>query len=117
MPAVLTASTTVDCGHGGKIGVAGSPVLSVQSAGVLLKTGIETKLVGVPPCGIVPPPASNLKCSSVTAVTGTFALKLTVQSQPVVLMSLTGTTNGNLLGVTPQPLLKAIGAQTKLTAV
>ena len=117
MPAVLTATATVDCGHGGKVSVVGSPKFSVQSAGVLLKTGIEMKSVGVPPCGIPIPPSGNVKCTAVVAVTTTPALKLTVQSQPVVLMPLTGTTNGAVGGLTPQLKLNATGAQTKLTAV
>lgn len=116
MGAVLTTSATVDCGHGGVVSVTGSGKLSVLSAGVLQKAGIELKPVGVPPCGIPIPPASNVKCTSVKTLTATLALKLTVQSQPVVLMPLAGVTNGTVGGA-PQAFLKATGAQTKLTAV
>jgi hypothetical protein len=111
MPGVLTTASPVLCGHGpgqvetastAKLRVAGSPVLVLDS------------VLGKP----VPPGCTaDTPCSSVlTVVTGT-AVKLTTAGAPVVLDTLTGTTNGAVSGTTPQPLLSATAEQTKLTAV
>jgi hypothetical protein len=115
----LTTSATVTCGHGGTIVTSGSAKFTVQSAGALLQAGIAPKSVGLPPCGTPVPPMANKKCLSATVVDpGSLASKLTVQALPVVIMPLTGTTDG-VVGGTPQKLLSAIAAtvQAKLTTL
>jgi hypothetical protein len=121
MSAVVTASSTVTCGHitpvlPGTVSTVGSPKLTVGGSPVLIASGIEGK--AVTSCGITPSSTSTkcLTVKSVSVAPASVATKLTVGGKPVVLAGLQGTTDGKLLGVTPQPLLGATVAQTLLTA-
>lgn len=117
MPAVVTQASTVSCGHGGIVQTVGSPKLTVGGSPVLVDTGIIGKPIPAPPapksCSIVPPPNSNVPCTSVLAVNPpSLATKLVVGARPVVLASLSGTTNGSV-----PTLLTAVVTQTLLTTV
>jgi hypothetical protein len=122
MPNLLTASASVDCGHGGaitpkddpqvKLTVSGAKVLT---AAALLGQPVSTCLTQLTP----PPPATPvsspcLQCMTIDSATST---KLTVHGVPVLLAPLHGTTNGMVSSETPQTKLKATGVQSKLTAV
>src|SRR5216683_2425927 len=119
MSAVLTTNSTVLCGptpvHGGAVVVKGSSKLTVSSAGVLLKDGINMQSISlIQPCKIVDTNTGNKHCSTVQAVTTTLATKLNVTGKPVVLMPLTGGTDGTI-GGTLQTALTATANQAKLT--
>jgi hypothetical protein len=125
MPAVVTVSSKVLCGpltpagHGGTVATVGSSKLTVGGSPVLVAAGIvgamnvagcTTPLVtGTPP---------SKPCTSVLTVipSPSLATKLFVGGVPVVLASLTGTTDGVISG-TPQALLTAIVTQTLLTTL
>ncbi|AIE86497.1 hypothetical protein [Fimbriimonas ginsengisoli] len=96
MPYVLTVNSTVQCAHGAKIALTSDAKLSVGGAKVLLLAGIQGATVNG--CtNPTDPNTSSLTCATVATATGT-ATKLTVGGKPVVLDSLSGTTNG-----TPPP--------------
>ena len=122
MAAVLTTSSTVLCGpvppHLGAVVVKGNPKLTVSSAGVLLEDGIKGQSISAAQkCQIVDNTNSgNKHCTSVMAVTTTLATKLKVATKPVVLMPLSGGTDGTL-GGTLQTALAATANQAKLTAI
>jgi|SoiMethySBSTD1v2_1073268.scaffolds.fasta_scaffold635310_2 hypothetical protein len=97
MANVLTAQAVIGCGHGGTVEVVASrSTLSAGGAAVL----VEGDLTGatVEGCPLVPPPATNKKCSSVLSVTGGSAARLSVGGTPALLDSVTGTTDGNPAG-------------------
>lgn len=117
MPFVLTASSTVLCGvltpvptHGGTVTVMPSPKLLVQGSGVLVETSLTGVATGT--CTNVPPPQTKKPCTGVTAIITGRSLKLTVGGSPVLLDTLTGTTDG-----VPPGTLAVTANQTKLTAV
>jgi len=115
MSNVLTAASTVLCGHAGNVSVQPTPKLMIGGNAALLKTGINGKSVG----GCTTETDANKKdkqCSTVTAVTAGEAKKLTVQGQGVMLDTLEGGTDGLKTGK-PQKALSATAAQTKLTAI
>lgn len=123
MPNVLTASALVDCGHGGAIAPKDDPQvkLTVSGAKVLTATALESQPVSACSTKIAPPPPALpitatpcLQCMSINPPPST---KLTVHGVPVLLAPLTGTTNGMLASITPQPMLKATGVQVKLSAI
>src|SRR5258707_10067666 len=103
MTAVLTAQSTVQCKHFGTVLVQGSTKLTVSSAGVLLEDGIVQPLVPLS-CTIPIPPQANVKCMNVHQVLPpSLATTLTVGGKPVALATLTGTTDGTLACIHPQP--------------
>ncbi len=117
MPAVVTQGTTVSCGHGGIVQTVGSPKLTVGGSPVLVDTGIIGEPIPAAPapgsCSIMPPPNSNVPCTTVLSVNpASLATKLVVSARPVVLASLSGTTNGSA-----PTFLTAVVTQTLLTTV
>ncbi len=96
MAVVLTVNDTVTCDHGGKVSTLSTAKLTVKNAKVLTKDGVMGKSVaGPPPCPIADAPAvPTKKCQNVLTVAGTFATKLTVGSQPVMIDPIVGTTDG-----------------------
>lgn len=120
MAAVLTENSNVTCGHTGSASTSGVSKLTVNGHPVLLESGIANKTVN----NCVTPTASDSSmrptdkpCTLVSSVTGGAAAKLKVKGQPVMLDTLAGSTDGMVGGVTPQNLLSATAAQTKLTAI
>jgi len=125
MPYVLTTSSSVQCGHSGKVAVESLAKLQVNSSPILLKGSIE----GKPITGCKTPSTSdtsgltNQQCDQVSSVPpgpGVIlgeATKLKVGGQPVMLDTLTGKTNGMVGKVTPQPLLSAMANQSKLMTI
>ncbi len=115
MPFVLTTAGSVRCPDpvAGTVNLVSAAKLSVAGQPVLLAADVVSQpLVG---CGVVDNPAQGIKhCTSVVAVTGGISTKLVVGGRPVLLDTLTGTTDG-----TPPPLGKPLGlaaaGQTKLT--
>lgn len=119
MPGVLTTGSNVICGHGGTVATSGVSKLKVSGNPVLLKTGIMGQSVSgcKTPTVVPPPPPPSSPCHTVASVISGEATKLKVSGSPVMLETLTGTTDGIVAGVTPQLLLSATAGQTKLTAV
>lgn len=123
MPNVLTTTSTVGCGHlppppgSGIVQVQSTAKLRVAGAPVLLLDSIANKPLVPLSCGTVVNQTS-VKCTKVAGVSAGTAAKLSVGGLPVVLdTTLTGTTDGKVGGVTPQPTLAAVANQTKLTSV
>lgn len=107
---VLTESSTIDCGHGGKVDkTAQSKLMVAGKGGVLIKSDVSGKSVS-PACTKKDPNKGEIQCSICTVTQGE-AGKLTVGGFPVLLESLQGTAVG-----TPGGTLKAQASQTKLTA-
>jgi hypothetical protein len=108
MPKVLTTDSTIDCGHEGTVGTSSAAKLRVDGARVLVETGIAGKTISnCTQTGGPPTP-----CSAVVAITSGRATKLTAGGQPVMLDTLTGTTNGG-----PPGALSATAGQSRMTAV
>jgi hypothetical protein len=122
MPRVLTLKPggTVTCGHGtGDVATAGVAKLQVGGASVLLEDSVVNKAVsgcGTPPASDMSGPTAKA-CSKVVAVVLGKSTKLQVGGFPVLLDTLTGTTDGMVLKVTPQALLAGKSVQAKLTAI
>jgi hypothetical protein len=122
---VLTTKDAVLCGpalpkaHGGKVSTSSLAKLTVNLAPVLLQNSIETKLIPTGNCQTpaVSGPPTSAPCVNAVKVTGGLSIKLTSEHKPVILDSLTGTTNGTIAGVTPQTVMFGKAVQTKLTAV
>ena len=96
MPLVLTEASTVQCAHAGSVQLSSSAKLSVGGDKVLLMDGVQ----GASVSGCPTPDDTNApstKCRTVATASGT-ATKLKVGGKPVVLESLSGTTDG-----TPPP--------------
>lgn len=119
MPNVLTDSSTVTCGHSGKVTTSGNGKLTVNGNPVLLKSGVAGKAVSH--CATAPasePSGPIAKpCTTVSSVTAGEATKLTIAGNPVLIDTLTGQTDGMVAKKTPQDLLSATANQTKLTTV
>ena len=118
MAKVLTTASTISCGHELSINHAQSQaMLQVNGNPVLLPDNVNGLTIPPAQCFTtvtVNPPSK--KCTKATMTTGS-ATKLKVKGQPVVLDTLAGQTDGQVLGVTPQLLLKATAAATdKLSA-
>ena len=112
MPYVLTKSSKITCGHGGTVEISAQSKLSVATQGVLIKSDVDRKSVSLTCTNLVDEQKHLKKCSS-CAVSGGEAGKLTVHKSPVLLDSLSGTTDGNPLG----SLKLEVGTtQTKLSA-
>lgn len=118
MPNVLTTQSTVACGHGGTAAVVSSAKLAVNGMPVLLEAGVAGATIGA--CGTTPAADASgptaAPCSAVSTVDSGRAAKLTVDGAPVLLDSLTGSTNGMVAKLTPQTLLTATAGQQKLSA-
>jgi hypothetical protein len=109
----LTTASSVQCGHGGTVGIASDAKLKVGGKPVLRRSSIQGK--DITAC-ITPDSNTATKCRKVALVTGGEASKLQVGGQAVVLETLTGSTNG-LPAVPPgpgQPLGPVQAVQTKL---
>jgi len=117
MAFVLTTSSNVTCGHAGKVTTVSAAKLTINGSAVLVKSDIDGKAVSA--CST--PAASDASgptakaCTSVSSVDSGTAQKLTVGSVPVMLDTLSGTTDGMVAKVTPQKLLSATAVQAKLT--
>ncbi|SNS15197.1 hypothetical protein SAMN04488107_1625 [Geodermatophilus saharensis] len=116
MASVVTRASTVSCGHVlppklGKVELTSTAKLKVGDNPVVL--GISGATVG--DCGTVADPNTSTKpCTTATAAAG-FATKLKVGNQPVLLETLSGTTDGTVSG-TPQTALAWKAPLTKLQA-
>lgn len=120
MAGVLTAASTVECGHSGAVSTSGESKLKVSGSGVLLKSGINSKSVSSA-CSLTDTTDSSgspatLKCKTVTSVTAGEATKLKVSGSPVMLDSLAGGTDGMATKGTLATALKGTAGQSKLKA-
>ena len=103
MRKALTAQSDVTCGHRllpakpGAVQAASAAKLKVNGSPVLLESSVLGRPISN--CATVPSPPP----------------KLTVSGAAVLLDSITGTTSGQVGGVTPQPRLAATANQSKLT--
>ncbi|WP_157537785.1 hypothetical protein [Kitasatospora azatica] len=118
MPHVLTVRTTVTCGHTpGKVTTASSAKLTVSGVPVLLPSSIGD--MPVTGCPLLPPPQGTVACKAVVQVQQGAAAKLSVGGEPVVLDTLSGSTNGSIptdVPPTPQTHLAAPTGEPKLQA-
>jgi hypothetical protein len=121
MPLVLTSGSEVLCGtkvtapkplHGGTVQVVPTSKLSVGGNFVLTSNSVTGQSVLPGTCTNAPPPTGQTPCSKVTSVLVGVALRLTTQSQGVLLETLKGVT----VGVPPGDLA-ATAKQSKLTSV
>lgn len=109
MPAVLTATSTVTCPHvTGVAAQVSAPKLQVMGQAVL------TGLGAVAGCPWMPPPATNVKCTTVSISSGQ-ATKLTVGGVGVLLASLAA--KADAPPANPGGPLIVTASQAKLTAV
>jgi hypothetical protein len=121
MPNVLTTSSPVTCGHSpGAVAAASTAKLAVGGARVLQEAGVQDAAVSG--CGTIPAAdgsgtPTDIKCLTVTAVSGVFSTKLTCGGKPVILETLSGATNGMVAKLTPQTLVNGTAGQTKLTGI
>jgi hypothetical protein len=124
MPSVVTTDDKIECGHGGTIQTASDARLTVAKANVLTRAGVEGRSLPAPPAPgscktpvvtTAPASAPCTKCTSLAS--GSEAKRLTVGGVSVLFHPLSGQTDGNVSGTTPQVLLKSVVGQTKLTAV
>lgn len=107
---VLTAMSTVQCGHGGSVLLGkGAARLLVLGKPVLLKRDVEGRDIGQD-CG-TKPSATTAPCTKVLSVTQGLSTKLRVDGEGVLLEDLQGTTTG-----APMGLLAASSGQSKLKA-
>ncbi len=116
MSAVLTKDSSITCVHpgpgtvklgaGGKLRVKGKPVLRKQDVGPDI-TGCQFQLS---------PPAVAVKCTKVLTLAMESSTKLKVGGAPVMLDTLTGTTNSTTNGAPTPSILKVTANQPKLTA-
>jgi hypothetical protein len=114
MPFVLTNDSTIACGHTGTVGLAATTKLTIDSANVLLLSDVIQTIAG---CKNPTDTNTGSKtCMTVVAAQGT-ATKLTAGTVPVVIDTLTGTTDGVNPPATPGTISATVPAQSKLTAV
>jgi hypothetical protein len=119
MPNVLTLASSVQCGHSGTVQTISGAKLEVDGQAVLLASSIEQKAIPPLACSILNDPQNTGAhgCLLVNAVTDGRSTKLFVGSDPVILESLKGETDG---GHTSQqkslPDLTATANQSKLVA-
>jgi len=105
--AAIDSDTPADRRHGGQVATTSSAKLKVNGAPVLTASGI-----GPAVSGCKTPSSSPLKrCISVSILSGS-ATKLKTAGSPVMLDSLSGTTDGSPPGKVP-----ASAKQDKLTAI
>jgi|SRR6478609_11846352 len=118
MRKALTAQSDVTCGHRllpakpGAVQAASAAKLKVNGSPVLLESSVLGRPISN--CATVPS-QGNAPCATVASVVNTPPPKLTVSGAAVLLDSITGTTSGQVGGVTPQPRLAATANQSKLT--
>ena len=106
MAKVLTTDSILQCGHGGTVKTISTAKLKIDGKPVLILGSIGPVVQG---CG-TPVSSSSKPCTTVT-VSGGQAQKLRVGGSPVMLDTVTGTTDGNPMGT-----LQANAVQTKLSA-
>ena len=117
MRKVLTTQSTVTCGHRlppakpGAVQVVSTAKLRLNRNPVLLGPSVVGMSVSL--CATLPS-QGNAPCTSVISVTNTPPPKLKVNGAPVLVESITGTTAGQVGGVTPQSELAATANQSKL---
>ena len=119
MSGVLTTASNVTCGHQGTVSTSSSTKLKVSGAAVLLQAGVAGKSVGTcstPPAADASGTPTAQPCQTVASVGAGAATKLQAGGTPVMVDTLTGTTDGMVGKVTPQTLLSASAGQSKLTA-
>ncbi len=116
----LKPGSIVTCGHWpGDVATAGVAKLRVNGVAVLLEASVVGKTVTG--CGTVG--ASDMSgptakpCTSVASIMLGKSTKLQVGGLPVLLDTLTGTTDGMVTKVTPQTLLAGKATHAKLTSV
>jgi hypothetical protein len=118
MSDVLTEESTVECGHSGKVAIAGSNLLQVNGKTVLTKQGVNGKAVSN--CQTKPkadPSGTPIDkpCTTVSSVDNTEASKLRVGGAAVLIEPLKGATDG-LKDKKPTADLTAEAVQTRLKA-
>lgn len=118
MRKVLTTQSTLSCGHAappalpGAVATASAAKLKVAGSPVLLTSSVAGKdVIG---CA-TPQVQGNKLCTKVISAASTPPAKLAVAGEPVLVEPITGTTDGQVAGVTPQPALNATANQPKLT--
>jgi hypothetical protein len=115
---VLTINSTITCEperntpllHGGKVTLTSAAKLTINSIPTLLRNGILP--MSISGCKTVPPPQTQKPCTAVASVAAGEASKLTVNTMPVMLDTIEGTTDG-----VPTGKLRADAGQSKLTAI
>jgi hypothetical protein len=112
MAGVLTTGSSITCAHKATGTPAGEAKLTVSGAKVLTKAGVPNWSFA-PSCTQKPTNAepNKVPCTTMARQSGGESKKLTVGGSPVVLESITGTTNGK-----PVDSVSASADQTKLTA-
>jgi hypothetical protein len=111
MATVLTAQAVIGCGHGGTVTIVASQATLSAGGAAVLVAGDLTGAV-ITKCQTVVTAPAIKKCTSVLAVTGGSAARLSAGDKPVLLDSVTGTTDGNPVG----SLTVTAAGQTVLTA-
>lgn len=107
---VLNLAAVLKCSHGGTLQISPQSVkLRVAANEVLMEQHIISALIaGCPQSG-----SGITPCTAVTQITAGQATKLTINSQPVLLDTLAGITNGN----PPGTLVVVAPGQQKLDSV
>lgn len=119
MPRVLTTAIPVKCPHVGIVTLASAVRLRVAGVAVLVQSAPPTPLGTVVSCTAGSPSLPGTPCLKVLTITAGQAGKLTVGGRPVLLATLTGTTDGTPPAVPPAPGLPLVLPvdQPRLTAV
>lgn len=117
MASVLVKAATgpVVCGHGGTVKAQSASRLTVQSAEVLLMPSGPVAIDSVNKC-LTPSSNTTKPCMNATVST-TQTTKLTVGGKPLLMMPVSGSSDGMVGGTTPQLLVTAVANQTKLTTL
>jgi hypothetical protein len=113
MAAALSLDSSVTCNHQGIVSTQGSSRLTVNTKGVLLKSGIQGQSVSTACTTQTDPNTGNKQCTTVSTVTSGESSRLTVDGNGVVLDSLAGATDGVLSGKPGS--LQASAVQSRLT--
>jgi hypothetical protein len=113
MGAVLTAGSTLACGHGATGSATGNSKLKVSGSTVLTSAGTSSWSFILANCTQKPTQAqpNNIQCSKLLSQNGGKSQKLTVGGSPVILESIAGDTNGK-----PKSDVMCKAGQSKLTA-
>lgn len=111
---VFVTGATVKCGHGGEVPdgkLSSERKLTVLKSPVLTRSELDNAIFQAG-CSQTNANASEKVCTKVVSVGGTLASKLTVDGVPVIVESLTGTTDG----APKNTDLTGSAGQSKLTA-
>jgi hypothetical protein len=111
-PKVLTTDSRVTCGHtpAGAVVLKGSAKLRVSGSSVLVTAGVGPAIGK----GCVVAKQGDKPCTTVTAVTAEKSTKLCADGVPVVVDTLTGTTDGTINAVVGALTVSKV--QSKLVA-